>query len=229
MFGLYVAGIVGALLAALVLRRTAVQRRRRRFMMELPKYQLPRIARPRHRPVAARVDLPEARRRRSSLSPPSSCGRWPASRRPGPARSRSTSRSPGKIADGLEVVVAPIGFNHEIALALIPAMAAREVAVAAIGTVYAIDADDEQGVPNASSNGSRVAGRCRPRWPSSPGSCSRRNASRPSPSPGARPTGGNGRFSCWPICSCSPIWRQERPIGLAVARGTVRRADEWRA
>ena len=36
-------------------------------------------------------------------------------------------------------MVAPIGFNHDIALALIPAMAAREVAVAAIGTVYAID------------------------------------------------------------------------------------------
>ena len=37
----------------------------------------------------------------------------------------------GKIADGIHVVVAPIGFNHDIALALLPAMAAREVAVAA--------------------------------------------------------------------------------------------------
>lgn len=37
----------------------------------------------------------------------------------------------------------PIGFNHEIALALIPAMAAREVAVAALATAYAIEAEDE--------------------------------------------------------------------------------------
>ena len=36
----------------------------------------------------------------------------------------------------------PIGFNHDIALALLPAMAAREAAVAAIGTVYAVDDPD---------------------------------------------------------------------------------------
>jgi len=45
----------------------------------------------------------------------------------------------GRIGNGLQVLVAPIGFNRDIALALIPAMAAREVAVAAIGTVYAVD------------------------------------------------------------------------------------------
>ena len=41
------------------------------------------------------------------------------------------------------MVVKPIGFNREIALALIPAMAAREVAVAALATTYAIDEEDE--------------------------------------------------------------------------------------
>jgi ferrous iron transport protein B len=45
----------------------------------------------------------------------------------------------GRLANGIEVLVRPIGFNRDIALALIPAMAAREVAVAAIGTVYAVD------------------------------------------------------------------------------------------
>jgi ferrous iron transport protein B len=61
----------------------------------------------------------------------------------------------GRIADGLEVVVAPIGFNHEIALALIPAMAAREVAVAALATTYSIDGDDDEEV--AQSLGDRLA------------------------------------------------------------------------
>ena len=51
----------------------------------------------------------------------------------------------GRIADPvLNRLSGPIGFNHDIALALIPAMAAREVAVSALGTVYAIDADDEE-------------------------------------------------------------------------------------
>ncbi|MGO7251763.1 ferrous iron transporter B, partial [Rhizobium brockwellii] len=36
----------------------------------------------------------------------------------------------GRIANGIEVAVRPIGFNRDIALALVPAMAAREVAVA---------------------------------------------------------------------------------------------------
>jgi len=49
----------------------------------------------------------------------------------------------GRIGNGLQVLVAPIGFNRDIALALIPAMAAREVAVAAIGTVYAVDNPDD--------------------------------------------------------------------------------------
>ena len=48
----------------------------------------------------------------------------------------------GRIASGIEVAVAPIGFNRDIALALIPTMAAREMAVAAIGTVYAVDDPD---------------------------------------------------------------------------------------
>ncbi len=49
----------------------------------------------------------------------------------------------GHIANGLAVVVEPIGFNRDISLALIPAMAAREVAVSALATTYAIDDQDE--------------------------------------------------------------------------------------
>src|SRR3546814_9863608 len=64
----------------------------------------------------------------------------------------------GRIASGLETVVRPIGFNHDIALALIPAMAAREVAVSALATANAIDAgDDEDQV--AMSLGERLQGR----------------------------------------------------------------------
>jgi len=43
----------------------------------------------------------------------------------------------------LQPVLAPIGFNWQISVALIPGMAAREVAVAALGTVYAIEGGKE--------------------------------------------------------------------------------------
>jgi ferrous iron transport protein B len=50
----------------------------------------------------------------------------------------------GKIANGLAVVVEPIGFNRDMALALIPAMAAREVAVSSLATTYAVSAGDDE-------------------------------------------------------------------------------------
>jgi ferrous iron transport protein B len=50
----------------------------------------------------------------------------------------------GRVANGLAVVVEPIGFNRDMALALIPAMAAREVAVSSLATTYAVDATDEE-------------------------------------------------------------------------------------
>jgi ferrous iron transport protein B len=47
------------------------------------------------------------------------------------------------IGKALEPLLAPLGFNWQIAVALIPGMAAREVAVAALGTVYAIEGGKE--------------------------------------------------------------------------------------
>jgi ferrous iron transport protein B len=47
------------------------------------------------------------------------------------------------IGHALEPVLAPVGFNWQINVALIPGMAAREVAVAALGTVYAIEGGKE--------------------------------------------------------------------------------------
>jgi hypothetical protein len=40
----------------------------------------------------------------------------------------------------LEPLFAPLGFNWQIAIALVPGMAAREVVVSALGTVYALSA-----------------------------------------------------------------------------------------
>ena len=50
----------------------------------------------------------------------------------------------GIIGRHLEVLFAPIGFNWQISIALIPGMAAREVAVGALGTVYALTQSGEE-------------------------------------------------------------------------------------
>jgi ferrous iron transport protein B len=49
----------------------------------------------------------------------------------------------GILGHGLAVVLAPIGFNWQISIALVPGLAAREVAVSALGTVYALSATGE--------------------------------------------------------------------------------------
>ncbi len=142
LFGLYASGILGALLAALLLRRTVTKGPAQGFMMEMPKYQWPRVS-----------DLLLGLWQRA----------WVFLKRAGTIIALTTvilwallsfPRAPvgqsqinysiaGRIADGLAVVVKPIGFDRDIALALIPAMAAREVAVAALATVNAIDTPDE--------------------------------------------------------------------------------------
>ena len=66
----------------------------------------------------------------------------------------------GRIANGLTVVLEPIGFNRDISLALIPAMAAREVAVSALATVYSIDAGDDEALLEKS-----LGDRLKDQWP----------------------------------------------------------------
>jgi ferrous iron transport protein B len=143
MFILYIAGIASALLAALVLRKTAVRGGGGVFMMELPKYQLPHI-----KDIAlglwqrAMIFL----KRAGGIILVTTIILWALASFPvaGPGQKQSDVSIAGKIADGIHVVVAPIGFNKDISLALLPAMAAREVAVSAIATVYSIDQTNEQ-------------------------------------------------------------------------------------
>ena len=155
LFGLYIAGIGGALLAAIVLRKTAVKGGGGHFMMELPKYQLPRLA-------DVIIGLWQRAaiflKRAGTIILGTTIILWALASFPqaGPGEKQSDVSIAGYIADGIHTVVAPIGFNKDISMALLPAMAAREVAVAAIGTVYSLDAEDEQGLQTLEQ---RLAGR----------------------------------------------------------------------
>jgi ferrous iron transport protein B len=143
MFGLYICGIAGALLAALILRRGVLKGGGGGFMMELPKYQWPPL-----KDVAigllTRVEI--FLKRAGTIILGTTIVLWALASIPqaGPGQKQTEVSIAGKIGRGIEAVVSPIGFNRDISMALLPAMAAREVSVAAIATVYSIDSPDEQ-------------------------------------------------------------------------------------
>ena len=145
LFALYLAGILGAMLVAWVLKRfTAAGRQVRPLMMELPIYHLPTV-----RNVAiglwqrAKIFV----RRVGSIILISSVLLWFLASYPaapeGGEKSAIEYSFAGQMGRAMSVVFEPIGFNWQLSVALIPAMAAREVVVSALGTVYSLSSDDE--------------------------------------------------------------------------------------
>ncbi|MBN4842131.1 nucleoside recognition domain-containing protein, partial [Citrobacter braakii] len=55
----------------------------------------------------------------------------------------------GRLGHVLAAVFAPIGFNWQISIALVPGLAAREVAVSSLATIYALSAPDEEAAAQA--------------------------------------------------------------------------------
>jgi ferrous iron transport protein B len=144
LFSLYIAGILGALIAAFVLRRTVTEGRGIGFMMEMPKYQLPNL---RDMALGLWQRAYAFLRRAGTIIATTTVILWVLLSFPQVDPKSGISQIDysiaGRIANGLEPIVRPIGFNRDIALALIPAMAAREVAVSALATTYAVDAKDD--------------------------------------------------------------------------------------
>ncbi|WP_228242775.1 ferrous iron transporter B [Porphyrobacter sp. GA68] len=142
LFCLYLAGIVGAMVVALVLRRSVTRGSASGFIMELPRYQWPVM-----RDLAmglwqrAWVFL----RRAGTIIFAATIVLWLllSFPRAAPGESQVDASIAGRIGNGIAVVVEPIGFNRDIAMSLIPALAAREVAVSSLGTIYAVDAENE--------------------------------------------------------------------------------------
>jgi len=142
LLALYVAGIVGAMVVALVLRRSVTKGAASGFIMELPKYQMPRL-----KDLAiglwqrAWIFL----RRAGTIIFTVTVVLWLLLNFPRAheGQNQVDASLAGHIANGLAVVVEPIGFNRDMALSLIPAMAAREVAVSSLATTYAVQAADE--------------------------------------------------------------------------------------
>ncbi len=143
MFGLYATGIVGALVVAGVLRLTLLRGGRQPLLMELPSYKWPS-------PVNVLLGLWERARifmrRIGTIILSLMVVLWFLSTFPAPPVGATEPAIyysfAGLIGRTLEPLLAPIGFNWQIAIALVPGLAAREVAVAALGTVYALSGDE---------------------------------------------------------------------------------------
>ncbi|MBZ9646402.1 ferrous iron transporter B [Sphingobium sp. 3R8] len=161
LFCLYLAGIVGAMLVALVLRLTVTKGASGGFLMEMPKYQWPR-------PQDILLGLWQRAviflKRAGTIIFTSTVILWLLLSFPrvpdGDPTSQVDHSIAGRIASGLNVILEPIGFNRDISLALIPAMAAREVAVSALATVYSIDAGDDEALLERS-----LGDRLKDQWP----------------------------------------------------------------
>jgi ferrous iron transport protein B len=143
MFGLYMTGVCGALLAAYVLRRGVLKGGGSGFMMELPKYQWPPLT---DVVIGLLTRCQIFLKRAGTIILGTTIILWALASFPqaGPGQKQSDVSIAGKIGGAIETVVRPIGFNRDISMALLPAMAAREVAVSAIATVYSIDSPDQQ-------------------------------------------------------------------------------------
>ncbi|MBU6456253.1 MAG: ferrous iron transporter B [Bradyrhizobium sp.] len=145
LFGLYAAGITSALAVSFLIKFFLLRDYAPApFMLELPDYKLPRLTN-----IAIGVytrALAFLQRAGTTIFSMmvviwflASFPQAPAGAE-GPAINYSLAAIIGKF---IEPALAPLGFNWQIAVALIPGMAAREVAVAALGTVYSIEGGKE--------------------------------------------------------------------------------------
>ena len=139
MFGLYAAGILSALLVAFVVRRFVWRGASEPFLMELPAYKLPdpaNILQGLWTRVAAFLQ-----RAGTTILAIMIVIWWLCATPGAPAGATGPAIDysfAGMIGHFIAPALKPVGFDWTIALALIPAFAAREVVVATLGTIYAV-------------------------------------------------------------------------------------------
>ena len=145
LFALYLAGIAGAMAVAWILKRfTRAGRQVRPLMMELPQYHWPT---PRNVALGLWQRVEIFLKRVGGIILTLTVLLWFLASFPGPPPGASGAAIEyslaGMMGHALAVVFAPIGFNWQISIALVPGLAAREVAVSSLGTVYALSATGE--------------------------------------------------------------------------------------
>jgi ferrous iron transport protein B len=145
LFGLYLAGILGAVIVAVVLKRTVGRGMHHPLMMELPTWRLPNL---RNLLLGLIERVRIFLRRVGGIILAMMVVLWALSTFPAPPAGATGAAIDysfaGMLGHAIQPLFAPIGFGWEICIALIPGMAAREVAVGALGTVYSLQGGDDE-------------------------------------------------------------------------------------
>jgi ferrous iron transport protein B len=141
LFALYVAGVVSAMVVAWAFKRLWMKSGYQPLMLELPPYRVPGL---RNLAIGLWERTRIFLRRVGTIIFSLMVVLWFLSSHPAPppdATSPAIQHSiAGMLGQALQPLFAPIGFNWQISIALVPGLAAREVAVGALGTVYALSA-----------------------------------------------------------------------------------------
>jgi ferrous iron transport protein B len=142
LFALYVAGIASALAVSAIAKRWRRRAQPSMLLMELPSYRLPH---PRDLAIGLWDRASLFVRRVGGVIVAMTVLLWFLASFPAPPPGATEPAihhsAAGWLGRALEPLVAPLGFDWKIAIALVPGLAAREVAVAALGTVYALSGD----------------------------------------------------------------------------------------
>jgi len=136
-FSLVLGGIVFAMIMAFIFKRTLMNNAKSILLIELPSYKLP-VIKDYFIGLWDRALIFINRAGRIIL--PASIIIWFLASYPTKSNG-IVGTFAGKIGSLIEPILRPIGFNLEIAISLIPGMAAREVVVGALATIYSLDSE----------------------------------------------------------------------------------------
>jgi ferrous iron transport protein B len=141
LFALYIVGVASAMAVAFVLKRTGASAGLQSLMLELPAYHWPNL---RNLAIGLWQRVEIFMSRVGTIILALMVILWALSSFPAPPPGATGPpiqySIAGHLGAWLAVLFAPIGFNWQISIALVPGLAAREVAVGALGTVYALSA-----------------------------------------------------------------------------------------
>ena len=150
LFALYLAGIVSALLMSWVMKKWRRDKSEHPLMLELPSYRIPH---PRDLAVGLYERGMIFLKRVGGIILALTILLWfllsfPAA--PENATMPAIDYSyAGQLGHAMAIIFAPLGFNWQICIALIPGMGAREVAVSSLATIYALSAADDDAAISA--------------------------------------------------------------------------------
>lgn len=144
LFGIYMLGVLIALISALILKRALFKGESEPFVMELPPYRLPAL---KHLLVQMWIKAAMYLKKAGTVILLASVIIWVATSYPQAPAELPQGKTAieysiaGQLGKAVEPVIRPLGFDWKIGVALVTGVAAKEIVVSTLGTIYALDED----------------------------------------------------------------------------------------